>query len=170
MKTSGLLIVCIFACLATAMDSSAEFHHLAFGPGVSVEGQFLASLAPQRDCVCSTNRQTAVPPAASAPRPSEEDGVADEVVLGGAEDDTQRYWHVLLHDDDEHTLDFAMETLEGVLRREAVGIVRRSKVQWIAYQAHHYGRGLVAVLPELRAQRAVRDLQQAGLACSLVPG
>lgn len=75
-----------------------------------------------------------------------------------------------LHDDDEHTLDFAMETLEGVLRREAVGIVRRSKVQWIAYQAHHYGRGLVAVLPELRAQRAVRDLEQAGLACSLVPG
>jgi len=96
MKTSGLLIVCIFACLATAMDSSAEFHHLAFGPGVSVEGQFLASLAPQRDCVCSANRQTAVPPTASAPRPSEEDGVADEVVLGGAEDDTQRYWHVLV--------------------------------------------------------------------------
>ena len=42
-----------------------------------------------------------------------------------------------LHDDDEHTLDYAMETVEGVLRREVAGrqgLVRRAKVQWVAYQ------------------------------------
>ena len=77
-----------------------------------------------------------------------------------------------LHDDDEHTLDYAMDKVEGVLRREVVGVaglVRRAKVQWVAYQAHHYGLGLVAVLPEKRARRAVADLTQAGLGCSLVP-
>lgn len=75
-----------------------------------------------------------------------------------------------LHDDDEHTLDYAMEKLEVVLRREVgpQGLVRRAKVQWIAYQAHHYGMGLVAVLPEMRARRAVSDLEKAGLACSIV--
>jgi hypothetical protein len=68
-----------------------------------------------------------------------------------------------------------METVEGILRREVVGsglgggLVRKAKVQWVAYQAHHYGFGLVAVLPEQRAFRAISDLEKAGLACSLVP-
>lgn len=77
-----------------------------------------------------------------------------------------------MHDDDEHTLDYAMETVERVLRQEVVGphgLVRRARVQWVAYQAHHYGLGLVAVLPELQARRALSDLEKAGLSCSIVP-
>jgi hypothetical protein len=66
--------------------------------------------------------------------------------------------------------DYAMDTVEGVLRREGTHeLVRKAKVQWIAYQAHHYGVGLVAVLPEQKARRALRHLEQAGLTCSLLP-
>jgi hypothetical protein len=210
-----LLMLYIFAHLTTVMDSSSEFHQLAFAHGATVEGQFLASLAPATrgasTCSCRNKAGTSAKSRAS--------GGGEDTKWHGGVDDSQRFFRVRvrpshsnyswrlacsarravhqhththdgagahrrltpfclspccpqLHDDDEHTLDYAMETVERVLRQEVVGphgLVRRARVQWVAYQAHHYGLGLVAVLPELHARRALRDLEKAGLSCSIVP-
>ena len=223
-----LLMLYIYAHLTTVMDSSSEFHQLAFAHGVTVEGQFLASLAPatrgEATCPCRAAQDNVMTAGASAKQGAS--AVKDETTRHARADDSQRFWRVRvregpspnppphrtsfwprralrramlcgkehvgasahrrltpvcctlhcartqLHDDDEHTLDYAMETVERVLRQEVVGphgLVRRAKVQWVAYQAHHYGLGLVAVLPELRARRAPSNLERAGLSCSIVP-
>lgn len=169
-----LLMLYIYAHLTTVMDSSSEFHQLAFAHGVTVEGQFLASLAPatrgEATCPCRAAQDNVMTASASSNQGAS--GVKDESMWNAGADDSQRFWRVRLHDDDEHTLDYAMETVERVLRQEVVGphgLVRRAKVQWVAYQAHHYGLGLVAVLPELRARRALSNLERAGLSCSIVP-
>ena len=88
MKRSALLTCCICAYLTTMMDSSSEFQHLAFAPGVTVEGQFLASLAPPREsvCACRASPATAVPEKQSA-KPER---------LEEPENVHERFWRVLV--------------------------------------------------------------------------
>lgn len=186
MKRSWLLLCCMFAVHPTTIiDSSSEFQQLAFAPGVTVEGQFLASLAPERDttCACPASSQPMTPAVAPSPdmdgRAARQEaawrkggaGVTQPSLDRGSErEDAGRFWRVHLHDDNEHTLDFAMETVARALEEEGGDrIVRRAKVQWVAYQAHHYGVGLVDVLPERGARRVWQRLLDAGLKVSLVP-
>ena len=81
------------------------------------------------------------------------------------------FMRVMLLDDDHHTLDFAMETIENVLTGvgSLLGTVRKERVQWTAFQAHFYGAGTVAVLPEAAARKAADHFRNAGLGCKLVP-
>mmetsp|Transcript_26724 Transcript_26724/g.41820 ORF Transcript_26724/g.41820 Transcript_26724/m.41820 type:complete len:81 (-) Transcript_26724:1221-1463(-) len=78
----------------------------------------------------------------------------------------------MLVDDDFHTLDYAIETIERVLLEAGVvgrsGKVRKERVHWIALQAHHYGKGLVSVLPSGLAQQALLGLLDAGMSARLV--
>lgn len=87
-----LLMLYIFAHLTTVMDSSSEFHQLAFAHGATVEGQFLASLAPAtRDgstCSCRDTAETSAKARASG-------GGEDTMWLGGV-DDSQRFFRVMV--------------------------------------------------------------------------
>ena len=100
MRRSGLLMFYIFAHLTTVMDSSSEFQQLAFAPGVTVEGQFLASLAPPRESVCSCRakstkaRRTADETAASSTLPGRDQTGTEEMLWQGGIEDSQRFWHV----------------------------------------------------------------------------
>ena len=103
-----LLTCLICAYLTTLMDSSSEFQHLSFAPGVTVEGQFLASLAPQRErtsaCSCPGpsifSSQTTSP--ASAPlleKRTKNEREEEAISRGTGQDYThaQRFWHVLVN-------------------------------------------------------------------------
>jgi ATP-dependent Clp protease adapter protein ClpS len=171
---------CMFVYLTTVMDSSSEFHHLAFPPGVTIEGQFLASLAPSREPTCECQARPsaaggggkglAVGKSSFSTQRATDSSKFGAVWDGGSEG-SQRFWHVRLHNDDVHTIDYAMATIEDALRQEVLGadsLVRRAKVQWVTYQAHHFGVGVVAVLPEQRARRVLLALENAGLTCSIV--
>lgn len=100
MKRSALLTCCMCACLTTMMDSSSEFQHLAFAPGVTVEGQFLASLAPPRESVCTCRASSAH--AASDKRSARQHtlGDASEEQWGATtqklENVHERFWRVLV--------------------------------------------------------------------------
>ena len=96
------------------------------------------------------------------------------------------YWQVMLHDDSEHTLEYVIEALERSLQSivgeistnevpESVGpneasLMRtRRRLQWTAFQTHHYGMGVVSVLPRLDAESLVKQLSSEGLHSSMVP-
>ena len=93
---------------------------------------------------------------------------------------------VFLHDDSEHTLEYAIEALEksfvssigrlpGLLEPSAHAIDSpalmraRRRLQWTAFQTHHYGMGLVSVLGEGEARVVVQNLKAEGLRSSMVP-
>eukprot|EP00961_Rhodomonas_salina_P230525 3115199-Rhodomonas_salina.1 len=161
------------------MDSSYEVNEVGFVNGMSIEGSFVASLLPQRTgptkCQCP---QASPQPVSDVhvsghPQPTQEGGVArfseaelDLVTNPGP------FMRVMLLDDDYHTLDYAMETIEDVLKTTGVAshqhTVRKERVQWTAFQAHFYGMGTVAVLPEAAAGKAAAQLRNAGLGCKVV--
>eukprot|EP00960_Hanusia_phi_P076254 768536-Hanusia_phi.AAC.14 len=169
MKRSSLLFYCIFAYLKTLMDSSSEFNQLGFAPGVTIEGQYLASLVPTRSfsskCANFVHRNDI--------HSVKFDGSLEHVYWQRDQGFNGQFWRVLLHDDDQHTMEYAMDVIEDILKQEHVGpfpgFVRKARVRWIAYQTHHYGKGTVATLPEGNARRVQESLASAGFACSLVP-
>ncbi len=96
------------------------------------------------------------------------------------------FWQVMLHDDSEHTLEFAIEALERSLSStlgalpgsrefenpenlEASVMRSRRRLQWTAFQTHHYGMGTVSVLPRVEAEELVANLAKEGLRSSMVP-
>ena len=93
------------------------------------------------------------------------------------------YWQVMLHDDSEHTLEYAIEALErslisvlgdasseGRVETADASLMRvRRRLQWTAFQTHHYGMGVVSVLPRLDAEILVQQLSNEGLHSSMVP-
>ena len=85
-----LLMLYIFAHLTTVMDSSSEFHQLAFAHGATVEGQFLASLAPATRggsaCSCRDKASTSAKARAS--------GGGEDTMWHGGVDDSQRFFRV----------------------------------------------------------------------------
>ena len=85
-----LLMLYIFAHLTTVMDSSSEFHQLAFAHGATVEGQFLASLAPATrggsTCSCRDKAGTSAKARAS--------GGGEDTMWHGGVDDSQRFFRV----------------------------------------------------------------------------
>ena len=85
-----LLMLYIFAHLTTVMDSSSEFHQLAFAHGATVEGQFLASLAPATrggsTCSCRDKAGTSAKARAS--------GGEEDTMWHGGLDDSQRFFRV----------------------------------------------------------------------------
>lgn len=91
-----LLMLYIFAHLTTVMDSSSEFHQLAFAHGVTVEGQFLASLAPatrgEATCPCRAAQENVMTAGASS-KESANRG-KDEAMWNAGADDSQRFWRV----------------------------------------------------------------------------
>jgi hypothetical protein len=110
------LHACMYVCMSTTlMDSSSEFQKLSFAPGVTVEGQFLASLAPDRTpreskCDCKPRvmaphvvgpTDAARPQPLSQPLLEKEHGQAweTEATQSGVSEDSQRFWHVLVSQD-----------------------------------------------------------------------
>jgi len=97
---------CMYVCMSTTlMDSSSEFQKLSFAPGVTVEGQFLASLAPPREskCDCKPRVMAADVGPTEAARPQQpflekEQGQSweTEETQSGVSEDSQRFWHVLV--------------------------------------------------------------------------
>ena len=96
---------CMYVCMSTTlMDSSSEFQKLSFAPGVTVEGQFLASLAPPRESKCDCKPRVMAahvgPTDAARPQPllETEQGQAweTEATQSGVSEDSQRFWHVLV--------------------------------------------------------------------------
>jgi hypothetical protein len=100
MKRSALLTSCICAYLTTMMDSSSEFQHLAFAPHVTVEGQFLASLAPPRDSVCACRApsvKAAPDHRAATVAPGLDDSTGrQEAKMQEPEGVHERFWRVLV--------------------------------------------------------------------------
>mmetsp|Transcript_52720 Transcript_52720/g.107548 ORF Transcript_52720/g.107548 Transcript_52720/m.107548 type:complete len:177 (-) Transcript_52720:245-775(-) len=174
MRKSTFLTYFIFVYLKTLMDSSSEVNELSSHQGPSIEGQFIASLLPPRsqtrDCTCTISQ--------SGVRQSASPSISAELVKeqlsieSSLETEKGPFYRVMLLDDDFHTLDYAMEAVEKVLKTAGVGsipgVVRRERVQWTAFQAHHYGMGIVAVLGEEAARNAAESLQVAGLGSALV--
>jgi ATP-dependent Clp protease adapter protein ClpS len=96
------------------------------------------------------------------------------------------FWQVMLHDDTEHTLEYAIEALERSLlsiksaendkenleesEKPNASVMRtRRRLQWTAFQTHHYGMGIVSVLPRHDAESLVSQLSREGLRSSMVP-
>ena len=151
------------------MDSSSEFNQLGFAPGITIEGQYLASLVPTR----SSSSKCANSVLQKVQNSMEWDRALEHVHWQRDQGFNGQFWRVLLHDDDQHTMEYAMDVIEEILKQEHVGpfpgFVRKARVRWIAYQTHHYGKGTLATLPEVNARRARQMLESAGFACSLVP-
>lgn len=180
------LIFCIFAGKQTLLDTSSEFDQLSFAPGVTMEGQFLASLAPSSSrlgCVCP---QTVKQDDAHILRAAQQPMLQLLNVNQAQKDAEDPFWQVMLHDDTEHTLEYAIEALERSLlsiksaendkenleesENPTASVMRtRRRLQWTAFQTHHYGMGIVSVLPRHDAESLVSQLSREGLRSSMVP-
>ncbi|KAJ1480191.1 hypothetical protein T484DRAFT_1957228 [Baffinella frigidus] len=159
----------LFQTSSNLLEVMVETH-----PEVSVEGQFLASLTPFRSggegCAC-TSGATMGDSAHVAGLTRDGEELRRESSWEGDERHGGQFWRVMLHDDDVHTLSYAIDTVDKVLSEEGARTSpgrRRVAVQWAAYQAHHYGLGTVAVLPEEQAHRVQQGLDELGLGSTLV--
>lgn len=110
--------------------------------------------------------------------------IKDDSQSKGSNDDS--FWQIMLHDDAEHTLEYAIEALERSLlavkadEPDSVGLPSsenpnaslmraRRRLQWTAFQTHHYGMGIVSILPRQEAENLVMLLSREGLRSSMVP-
>jgi len=167
MRTNSFLHVAI---LYLMMDLSFEVTERGLSNGMSLEGCFVASLLPRRQesgqCQCA---QIQHKPSSVVEQQSQV-AIASETELDLVSSPGP-FMRVMLVDDDFHTLDYAVETIESVMRDSGLGnsgTVRKERVQWTAFQAHFYGMGTVAVLPEAAAWNAADRLRSAGLGSKVV--
>eukprot|EP00292_Cryptomonas_paramecium_P024786 CAMPEP_0113686192 /NCGR_PEP_ID=MMETSP0038_2-20120614/15144_1 /TAXON_ID=2898 /ORGANISM="Cryptomonas paramecium" /LENGTH=156 /DNA_ID=CAMNT_0000606469 /DNA_START=304 /DNA_END=774 /DNA_ORIENTATION=+ /assembly_acc=CAM_ASM_000170 len=154
-----------------------------------MEGQFLASLAPSSSrlgCVCPQ------PMVGESFSPAPFHNPLANLLRQKQRSDYDAgtsFFQVMLHDDSEHTLEYAIESLEKSLVR-TLGLLpgqsedaeeemstlsvppsvmrSRRRLQWTAFQTHHYGMGVVSVLPEDEARQLVSELKKEGLQSSMV--
>ena len=128
MKRSVLLRALLLLSMKPLFQITSNTVELVFEthPEVSVEGQFLASLAPLRStggggCACAPEATDG--DAARLPR-----GGAEMTREGGWEGDERhggQFWRVMLHDDDEHTLDYAIDTVPRPPRWQCAHLLLR---------------------------------------------
>ena len=120
MKSSVLLTVAFLVSMKPLFYTSSNsimFMHTQ--PGVTVEGQFLASLTPlpseRARCACPSGSRASLDATRATPPGSPYSGAIETSVADWESDEKHggQFWRVMLHDDDVHTLDYAIETVRA---------------------------------------------------------